>query len=108
MIPPVTATIVVRHPCRPAVSRLFFGELEPHAGCDRPIHLIRSGKDHVRILSVDTNRDFLTGTINESHDTLNVHVVAPQQPGRFDGTLTLNFADATVPTTTVEVAGIVR
>lgn len=107
-VPLVPATIVVRHPCRAALPRLFLGELTPRQAIVRRIPLVRSGNERVDVSSVIASNGLIAGTIGESGDDLELRVVAPEKPGRFETVLTLNFKGSSAPATSITVAGIVK
>jgi hypothetical protein len=106
--PSALATVLVRHPCRPAVSRLFLGELTPGEKLERQVALVRSGNEKVAVASVDASSGSVEGTIDQVGDTLRIRAVASERPGRFEANLTLMFTEPSVPAASLAVAGIVK
>ncbi|MGH7137548.1 MAG: hypothetical protein ACREHD_17520, partial [Pirellulales bacterium] len=87
-VDPVSATIRVRHPCRPVVERIFLGELLPGGTSQRTVPLVRSGETKAEVSSIVASNSFAEARINQGGDGLDVRVVAPETPGRVEGLLT--------------------
>lgn len=100
--------VEVSHPCRPALNRLFCGDVTPGAPKHFRVPIVRGEWPRpIAIAALETSGQAVSASMSNDEGDLIVDVIAPLIPGRFEEDIKLRFANDDVPEITLPVSGIV-